>query len=136
MSKTKTFVDSDVLIYAFRGEAELCRKAMEILDDPEREFIASDYLKLELLPKPIFHQFHEEVEFMQAFFDSASLYADATPAIADKSITLACRYNLSPLDALHAGTAIESNADVLVTGEKPENPLCQIQEIKVLSLRS
>lgn len=135
MQKTKTFIDSDVLIYAFRGEAELCRKAMEILDDPEREFIVSDYLKLEILPKPIFHQFHEEVEFMQTFLDSASFHVSATSSITDKAIALACRYNLSPLDALHAGTAIESNADVLVTGEKPENPLCQVQEIKVISLR-
>ena len=54
MTKTKTFVDANVLIAAWRGNAELLQKSMEILDDPDREFIVSDYLKLEVIPKPTF----------------------------------------------------------------------------------
>lgn len=135
MSKIKTFVDADVLIAAFRGDEELSRKAMEILDDPEREFVVSDYLKLEVLPKPTFHRFREEVEFMQTFIDSAWLQVGAMPSISTKAMTLACRYNLGVLDALHAGTVVESEADVLITLERPTSPLCQVKEIKVESLR-
>ena len=136
MSKTKTFVDANVLIAAYQGSDELCRKAMEIIDDPNREFIVSDYLKLEVIPKPTFHRFHEEIEFMQTFIDSASLQVSPKPSITALAITLACQYDLPPLDALHAGTAVESKADELVTLEKPEKPLCQVREIKVVSLRN
>lgn len=136
MSKTKTFLDSNVLITAFQGIDEVWQKAMETIDDPDREFIVSDYLKLEVIPQPTFHRRQEEIQFMQAFFDSASVYMEATASITAQAMTLACRYSLGPMDALHAGTAIESEADVLVTLEKPDKPLCQVQEIKVVSLRS
>lgn len=136
MSKIKTFIDASVLIEAYQGNNELHQKALEIIDDPEREFIVSDYLSLEVIPKPTFHQFHEEVEFMQDFIDSAPLKASVTPSITGHAITLACRYDLHPLDALHAGTAVESKADELITLEKPEKPLCKVKEVKVVSLRS
>jgi len=136
MSKIRTFVDADVLITAFQGKDALWQKAMEVIDDPKREFVVSDYLKLEVIPKPTFHHFYEEVQFMEAFIDSASLQVNATPSITKQAIILASRYNLTPLDALHAGTAVESKADMLITLERPTSPLCQIKEIKVVSLRS
>jgi predicted nucleic acid-binding protein len=136
MPKTKTFVDSNVLITAFQGTNEVWQKAMEIIDDPEREFIVSDYLKLEVVPQPTFHQRHSEIQFMQTFLDSATVYARANGQITNEALTLACRYSLGAMDALHAGTAILLKADELITLEKPEKPLCQIKEIQVVSLRS
>ncbi len=135
MEKIKTFVDADVLIAAFRGEEEICAKAMQVLDDPEREFIVSDYLELEVIPKPTFHGFNEEREFMEAYIGNAALRVSSMPPITAQAIALACRYNLGPLDALHAGASVASKADVLITLERPEKPLCQVQEIKVVSLR-
>lgn len=136
MTKTITFVDANILIAAWRGNAELLQKSMEIIEDPDREFIVSDYLKLEVIPKPTFHGFHEEVQFMQTFIDSASLQVIGTPSITTQAIALACRYGLSAMDALHAETAIEAKADVFFTIEKPTKPLSRILEIKVVSLRS
>ena len=106
MSKTKTFLDANVLMAAYQGEDDLCKKAMRILEDAEREFIVSDYLRLEVLPKPTFYRLTEEVEFMQAFLDIASIQVISNPAITNQAIRLACRYDLHPLDALHAGTAL------------------------------
>jgi predicted nucleic acid-binding protein len=136
MSKTKTFVDANILIAAFQGKDELSLKAMQILDDPEREFVVSDYLRLEVVPAPTFHRRDEEVEFMQTFLDEASHQASPTPSITARALDMACRYNLHPVDALHIGVAVELNADVLITLEKPEKPLCQVREVKVTSLRS
>lgn len=136
MPKTKTFLDSNVLITAFQGIDEVWQKAMEFIDDPERQFIVSDYLKLEVIPQPTFHRRHEEIQFMQTFLDSAAEYVTANGQITNQALILACRYSLGAMDALHAGTAILSNAHVLITLEKPEKPLCQIKEINVVSLRS
>lgn len=129
MSRTRTFVDASVLIAAFRGNDEICQKAMEIIEDPDRDFIVSDYLKLEVIPKPTFYQHHEEVLFMQSFIDSASL--NASPLITAQAIELACRYGLSAIDSLHAEAAIEAKADVLITVEKPNKPLYRVQEIRI-----
>jgi len=136
MSKIKTFVDSDVLIAAFQGIEEVWEKAIQVIDDPDREFIVSDYLKLEIVPQPTFHSRHEEIEFMQTFLDSASLYMKPNGSVIDQALTLACKYSLGAMDALHAGTAVVAQADIMITNEKPEKPLCQVKEIKVVSLRA
>jgi len=114
----------------------LLQKSMEIIDDPGREFIVSDYLKLEVIPKPTFFENHEEVQFMQAFIDNASWQVNATSSITTQAIALACRYGLSAMDALHAETAMEAKADEFITIEKPTRPLSRILEIKVISLQS
>ena len=49
-----TFVDAGVLIAAARGGNVQATRAMEILDDPEREFAASPFLRLEVLPQAVF----------------------------------------------------------------------------------
>jgi predicted nucleic acid-binding protein len=51
-----TFVDAGVLIAAARGGSEQAARAMEILDDPDREFAASPFLRLEVLPQATFNK--------------------------------------------------------------------------------
>ncbi len=45
---------------------------MEVLDDSDREFVASAFLKLEVIPQPSFNQRRIEVDFMNDFFASVS----------------------------------------------------------------
>jgi hypothetical protein len=56
----KTFIDSGVLIAAARGQGAISLRAVEILDDPNREFVSSPFLKLEVLPKAIYNQRKDE----------------------------------------------------------------------------
>ena len=118
MSRKRTFVDANVLIAAFRGEEDISEKALMILDDPEREFIVSDYLKLELLPKPTFHSNREELEFMETFFDSASEEVDSTPALTLQAIEMASKHNLNAMNALHASAAIQAEVNEWLAGVK------------------
>ena len=53
MSLKKTYVDSGVLINAFRGTKEVSIKATQVLDDPQRKFASSPFVQLETLPKAI-----------------------------------------------------------------------------------
>ena len=115
MPKIRTFVDANVLLAAFQGKDDLSEKAMRILDDPDREFIVSDYLRLEVLPKPTFHRRGDEVRFMQEFFESAVVQVSSSSLITAQAINLACKYDLRPLDALHVGTAVDSKADETIT---------------------
>lgn len=56
-----TFVDAGVLIAAARGGSEQAARAMEVLDDPEREFAASPFLRLEVIPQATFNKRLAEV---------------------------------------------------------------------------
>ncbi len=63
----KTYIDSGVLINAFRGTTEVSLKATQILDDPTREFASNPFVKLEALPKAIYNKQQEEAEFYEVF---------------------------------------------------------------------
>ena len=54
MPKLVTFVDSSVLITAARGQDAVLRKrALDVLADPNREFAASVFVQLEVMPKAL-----------------------------------------------------------------------------------
>jgi hypothetical protein len=61
MTVIRTFLDAGVLITAARGTGEDADKALQILKSSNREFAASQYLKLKILPKAIFNQSHLEM---------------------------------------------------------------------------
>lgn len=69
---TISFIDSGVLIAAARGEGVIAKNALDILKNPDLEFASSFYVKMEVLPKAIFYQNDNEVEFYQTFFSLVS----------------------------------------------------------------
>ena len=68
----RTFIDSGVLIQAVRGEEKLANKALEILEDTNREFASSIFLKMEVLLKAIYNKKSSEVKFYQEYFDAVT----------------------------------------------------------------
>lgn len=123
----RTYLDASVLIAAFQGKDAIAERAMAVLDDPERAVVVSDYLRLEVLPKPTFHERRVEIEFMQSVFDGASEHIASSPELTDRAVSLASQYDLSPIDALHVGAAAVAGVDEFVTAEKPTKPLCKIK---------
>jgi len=132
----RTYIDANVLIAAFQGKEAVAERALEVLDDPERALVVSQYLRLEVLPKPLFHGNREEVEFMQAVFEDATEWIPSNDDLANKAVELASRYNMTPMDALHVGAAIVAGVDELVTMEKPTKPMCKVAEVRVVSIHS
>jgi hypothetical protein len=57
MSLKRTFLDSGVLISAARGTDNTALNALQILDDSDRAFVSSIFVKLEVLPKAIYNGF-------------------------------------------------------------------------------
>lgn len=131
--KKRTYLDTNVLITAFRGEELIASRCSQVLDDPCRTLVVSDYVRLEVLPKPVYHKRAEEIEFMKTVLDAAE-NIETSPELTELALSLASTYNLSTMDALHAAAAYMARADELVTMEKPTKPLCQIRELKVVSL--
>ena len=132
----RTYIDANVLIAAFRGEEQVAQRALRVLDDPGRKLVVSDYLRLEVLPKPTFHKRQEEVEFMQTVFDGAAENLETSSDLTSRALAMASKYDMTPIDALHVGAAAVAGVDEFVTMEKPTKPMCKVEEVKVVSIHS
>jgi predicted nucleic acid-binding protein len=130
----RTYLDSGVLIAAARGKAPLAIKALDILDDPNRQFVSSVFLKLEVLPKAVYHKNTSEVEFYEAVFDAVTDWAESTDEIIERAYKEALAYGLAALDALHVAAAAILGADELVTTERTDKPMYRTTAVKVVSL--
>ncbi len=130
-----TFVDASVLIEAFRGESPAARRALDILDDPSREFTASDFLRLEIIPKPQYERRQPELAFYQDFFNAVTQWAPPRSKLVDAALAVATRHGLAAMDALHVAAAEECGAGEFVTAELPTKPLFRVQSLRVRSIR-
>lgn len=134
LSRKKTYIDSGVLITAFRGVQSASIKANTILNDRNREFVSSQFVKLEVLPKAIYHNQQNEVEFYETFFAAVSHWATELEQITQDAYQLACVYGLASMDALHVAAAMHLKADELITTEKPTKPMHRVTQIQIFSI--
>lgn len=134
MNKINTYIDSGVLIAAFQGTTNVAVKATEILDDPQREYATSLFIKLEVLPKAIYHQQLAEVNFYETFFAGCTYWANELQSIVELAQKLASENGLGAVDALHVAAAICVNSEELITTEKPTKPMHRITQVRVISI--
>jgi predicted nucleic acid-binding protein len=131
----KTFVDSGILIEAYRGSTSLAISALSVITDATREFVTSDFVRLEVLPKATYQGRQDEIDFYMAFFDGATLSIPTTTTLVRRAFQIAETFGLSAVDALHVAAAERANADELVTAERPTSPLTRVTTIRVISIR-
>ncbi len=124
-TKTPTFVDASVLIYAAvkPTSATFARRlrALQVLGDPDREFVASEFLRLEVMPVAAYFKKNREIAFYEKFFAAVTTWVGAS-ALISPAYTTACQYGLGALDALHVAAALEAGAE-LVSAERPTKPI-------------
>jgi predicted nucleic acid-binding protein len=130
----KTYLDTGVLIAAFRAESQMGQRAIQILDDQNRIFASSIFARLEVLPKAIYHQQTYEVRFYEAFFDSVQYWANDLEKLVQDGYQIASQYGLSAVDALHVAAALLVGAEELVTTERRTKPMHRVPNIKITSI--
>jgi predicted nucleic acid-binding protein len=130
----KTFLDSGVLITGWKGADRLA--AIALMEDPSRQFYTSSLVRLELLPKALFHRQKAEVEFYLAHLDRVRAEEPLSPELGREAFDLAKRYGLAAVDALHVAAAIRLGAEEFITSELPGTPVFRVTELTVLSLQS
>lgn len=133
--KTLTYLDACILIAAARGNHKIHSVAMEIIDDPNRSFSASEFLRLEVLPKPLYNKVKDEAEFYAVFFEAVEKWATNIPAVVTDAYNQGTKYGLSALDALHVAAAVSTGTNELVTAEKSTKPLSRVTAVKVVNLK-
>ena len=132
----RTYIDSGVLIYAWRGDGPLGDAARAFLYDPLREYVTSDYVKVELLPKCMYHENFDEERFYADFFSSASVQVPSGDDLLALAIAEGARTGISGIDAIHVACALVAEAQELITAEKPSKPINRAVGITVISIRS
>jgi hypothetical protein len=135
VATVRTFIDSGVLIAAARGTDEVSKMAFEILDDPDRVFITSDFVRLEVLPKSVFYDKADEADFYRAFFDGATETVESSHDLVSEAQSEAEKTGLSAVDALHVAAARVGQTEQLVTTEKSTKPLFRVAGMDVKSIR-
>ena len=130
-----TYVDSGVLIAAFRGNDKDSLAAFRILGDLEREFASSIFVKMEVSPKAVYHKNEREVEFYEAFFASVNHWCVFTDELLQTALDEATRCGRGALDALHVVAAAHCGASELATAEKRDKPIHRTSLCQILSIR-
>ncbi len=131
----KTFLDSGVLLHAWRGET-LSGAALRVMDDDTREFFTSQMVRLELLPKARFEKRPKEVAFYESHFADCAGSQSLSQELGLEAEKLAARHGLAGPDALQIAAAIRQGAEEFYTSEKPGKPMFRVHEIRVVSLFS
>ena len=132
---TRTFVDAGVLIVAARTTpGPIQASALQLLDDPNRVFLSSPFIRLEVEPKAHFHRRYAEAAFYQAFFESVTAWAEPSPALVEAALDLGRTYGLAAVDALHVPAALDLGADEMVTTEGPFKPMFRVPGLRFSTL--
>lgn len=130
-----TFVDSSLLIAAARGTDEVAERALSVLSDVERTFVCSDYVRLEVLPKPVYNGYEDEAEFYREFFAETARWVGSSPELSEKALELACQHGLSAVDALHVAAAEREGVEEFMTSERRTKPLFRVTTPQITSIR-
>jgi predicted nucleic acid-binding protein len=120
---------------AWRGNSLRSDLARQILADEGREFISSEAVKLELLPKPAHEKRHTETQFYRQYFALATS-EPFSAELGHQAMALAKKHGLAAVDALHLAAAIRQGADEFITTEQTGRPVFRVAGIKVLSLHA
>jgi predicted nucleic acid-binding protein len=131
---TRTFLDAGVLIAAIRGTPEIADHAMALLNDPERLFVSSDFVQLEVLPKAVYFRQTAEASFYRAYFASVTEMVPVSQALVSEASEQAQRAGLAAMDALHVAAARVGEATELITVERPGKPLFRVEGLTVRTL--
>jgi predicted nucleic acid-binding protein len=130
-----TFVDSGLLIAVAKGEDDVYEEALAVLDDPDREFVSSVYIQLEVLPMASWLGRAAEVTAYEEFFSGVSRWVPSSPELSNRALRLGREHGLAAVDALHVAAAEAESAE-LVTQEKPTKPMFRVTSITVTSIHS
>ena len=129
-----TFVDAGVLIAAATGKPNLAKLAMQILDDAERCFSSSTFVKLETLPKAIYYKREAERKFYDTFFGAVVQWAAVDEKLTGAALAEASHCGLNACDALHIAAAIGTKSAELITTEKPTTAIHRTQSVVVKTI--
>ncbi len=132
----KTFLDSGVLMAAWRGTEDQASAALSCMEDANREFYTAQMVKLELLPKAHFYHKPGELEIYEPHFARTKKEEPLSESLGRDAMRLAKKHGVSAADALNIAAAIRLGVEEFFTSEHSQKPLFRVPGIKVISIAS
>jgi len=102
--------------------------------DPDRTFVSSTFLCLEVLPKASYYRRRNEVEFYEAFFASVVAWAEPLDRLVRTAEQEAAKAGLALADALHVAAAVMLDADEFVTTERMGRAIYRVTGLRIRSI--
>ncbi len=129
----RTFLDTGVLIAAYNAQPDLKNTALSLLEDRNRIFLSSPYVRHEVCPKALLNKRHGEYRFYREYFQRAVMFNDVR-LILERAGREAARSGVGAMDSLHLAAAHLLKADELITAEKPNKSIYRSSLVKVVYL--
>ncbi len=114
----KTYLDTGVLIAAFKGDEAASDRALEIIGNETRAFIVSDLLTLECVSPALANGYLEQADFCQKFI-AEGINTPLSAASTGWAVERASKCCIGAMDVLHMAVAVEAGADEFITTEAP-----------------
>ena len=130
----RTFLDSGVLIAAARATGAQGARALALFNDPDRVFVSSEFVRMEIFPKAIYYKRQAEVGFYEDFFSSVAQIVALSATLTQLAYTEACQAGLSGFDALHIAAAKFSGSEEFITTERPTKPIFRVTGIVIKTI--
>jgi hypothetical protein len=131
----RTYLDTGVLIEAAAGKSARAEVALGLLNDPDRVFLSSPFLDLELLPQAIQNRQREQQKFLETYLAATKRMEDLR-AVFRVAFREASSSAVSGMDALHVAAAHLLRADEFITTEKPGKAIYRNGLVRVLHLEA
>lgn len=130
----RTYLDAGVLIASVCGQHNPWRLAYDVLTGPEREFVASVFIRLDVLPKATYEDRTDEVAFYDQYFSRVVAWAEPIDELVVLAERETARHGLSALDALHLTAAEMLGAEEFVTTERIGKPIHRATGVRVVAI--
>ena len=130
---TRTFLDADVLITAYGTQRPFKSVALDLLDESDRIFLSSPFVRHEVCPKALFNHRREEYRFYVEYFQRTAMFNDVR-LILERAGHEAGRSGVGAMDSLHIAAAHLLEADEFITTETPRKSIYRTKLVKVTYL--
>ena len=96
--------------------------------------MSSEFVRLEVFPKAVYHKRAQEVGFYEDFFSGVEHIVPLSASLAQLAYTEACHAGLSGFDALHIAAAKFCGAEEFITTERPTKPLFRVTGLVIKTI--
>ena len=118
----RLYLDANPIIYSIEGVADFRLEALGWIERAEAEdgvVITSRISRLECRVKPVRDGNTELLERFDGFFARPIVdLVEVSPEVIEHATMLRATHNFKAPDAIHLASALVSNADVFLTGDK------------------
>ena len=131
--RIRTYLDTSVLIHALRGPTAERRKARQIISDPSRILISSEFVRYEVMPaarRKALRGDPAQLNFFSGIFNMVGEWVPCDDSIVRRAADLSTNHHrLLGLDAMHAAAAAEAKVDQFITDESVKKDFHLVAEI-------